>query len=253
VKQTRVERKYLLTLTQYDFFSNVLSSFMKLDNYSARSKLNQAFYPILSQYYDTSEFQFFKEKINGEWEHRKLRRRCYGKSFDANQSSFWEVKHKKGDLQIKIRKKADASLPTEGVVIPPLCLDYLNASKGLQFIKTIQVFYMRKAYDSFFIQEGKKKSFQSRFRVTFDKNILAMRPSETVERTARRRSPLLWERHQPRILMEVKSDSFSMPAFFEEMLKNQNIDQVSFSKYANCMQLILEELGEEGVDFGQSL
>ena len=65
------------------------AALFKNDSYS---KEKHRAYPVLSAYFDTSNLDYFYQKINGEFDHTKIRLRTYDRKFTHGTKVFLEAK-----------------------------------------------------------------------------------------------------------------------------------------------------------------
>jgi len=192
--KTRYEKKYLLNLEQYLSLKNHIAAVLPRDPYS-----RDGYYKIKSQYYDTPDFLFYEEKINGEWEHRKVRYRSYGES---SETGIWEAKIKSAEAQLKYRTKSKEDL-----------FHFLKRYKGLILKKSANVFYERLAFEGVMLEN----QMENRARVTFDKDIF-------VENSFSKVKLLEYELKSPQILMEIKTDQADLPSFLRDLLVGQGVN-----------------------------
>ena len=86
----RFELKYLLTASQANTFRDDLLQFVDRDSHAG----DTGSYPLASLYYDTDDYRFYWEKIDGIKFRRKLRIRSYVPNPDPATSVFVEIKQR---------------------------------------------------------------------------------------------------------------------------------------------------------------
>ena len=94
----RYEKKFRVTIAQNPLLAKLLSKFNFKIQYPDRN--------ISSIYYDTLDFQLYKDSIEGVFKRKKIRLRFYNKVFDKINL---EKKIKIGDLGFKIIETLDSN------------------------------------------------------------------------------------------------------------------------------------------------
>ena len=95
----RVEYKYILNSKQIHQVMDLLSSSLTSDQFSQESG-----YDVSSVYYDTQDFDYYFEKLEGEYQHRKARLRTYAKKPFLG-DTYFEIKYKYNENSYKKRTK----------------------------------------------------------------------------------------------------------------------------------------------------
>lgn len=93
----RCETKYIISAEHAHTLDAWLESMTIADPHNLKTG-----YPILSVYYDTQSHDYYHEKIDGEFYHRKARLRTYGLD-TLKGPSFFEIKYKYHDDGYKKR------------------------------------------------------------------------------------------------------------------------------------------------------
>ncbi len=191
------------------------------------------YYPIMSLYFDTNNFDFYEQKIEGLQEHNKVRLRQYKSYFDKGEKVYLESKQKRGMTQIKKRVFFSTySLAIESLSDTKTYFGALNLSKGLQ--PTVLVKYERLAYESF--------SDDRRLRVTFDRNLKSEHPNSIMKNSAN----ILEINGNEYIIMEVKYSEKRLPLYLTKILKYYNFQNTSISKYQLGLDFITGRSSKEG-------
>ncbi len=212
------ELKFLTTLKQAIELERIIGRFCVPDQNGV-----DGFYDILSIYFDTPDLKFYHDKINGEFNKKKVRLRAY-RAGKGNWHSFaLEQKRRSGNLVSKSRK--NLSLPN---------LKNFTENRDLneslkQFAALLQpvttVFYRRKAWIS-------PENFGLRF--TFDHEFASFSP-QLLNNFADVDLPTLAILHNQPIIFEIKSYT-GIPQSLWQSLRNLQIEQISYSKYATAVQ-----------------
>ena len=159
----RFEIKYLLGWEQYIIVRDAIKSFCVLDQNSA----HHGFYPVRSLYFDSPDFRFYWEKIEGECYRRKLRARIY----DHSGKVFMEIKQRINKTLQKRRTLINQSLLNSFISDNRLTLN--PEEKPIQ----TEILYLKEMYNLepkiivSYLREAFFAKDQEGFRITFDKNL----------------------------------------------------------------------------------
>lgn len=213
----RYELKFLLTYEQYFRLKNTISQTMMLDLFGLD-------YPVFSTYLDTKDLSFYYDKVDGYYYHIKTRLRKY--SFNLKDSSplFMEAKMKKSDLGLKYREKTnlkyEEALNVNNWNAPLNTISYM-----MNLYPIVNVFYIREAYIS-----------SDNLRITFDKDItaLTLKQSQMNENLLNSQKIL----NNNFCLMEIKYYQKELPNWLKILLRNNSVEQTSFSKYTECYEFL---------------
>jgi len=174
-------------------------------------------YKISSLYYDTYDFKFYNEKLDGVKFRQKVRLRTYGE----DEARFFEIKQRCSSTVHKKRTQVDA----EGA-------DALASGKGIEqgseaageieylfsvysLVPKVNVTYLRRAY--FGVYEGD-------LRITFDTGLKCSK--------AGREDEAKYMLYPGLAVMEVKADD-RVPVWMISLIQRYNLEQGRMSKY--CM------------------
>ncbi|MES2658883.1 MAG: polyphosphate polymerase domain-containing protein [Verrucomicrobiota bacterium] len=167
--QDRREFKFLLPAEEGERFRDFVSGRIPVDRGAEDG------YPVISEYYDTSDRHSYWQKIWGAGNRRRVRARVYGRpDGPIPPAAFIEIKHKMDDDGVKRR----AALPIQSLYelsagkIPQALLDSHRSKADRHVVEelrdlvvdggarpVVQVRYDRMAYDS---------GPEGTIRVTFD-------------------------------------------------------------------------------------
>lgn len=219
----RMEKKYFLTLSQYEELKKRLEPYMEYDFYCP----DGALYSIYNIYFDTEDYRIIRTSLSKPYYKEKLRLRSYQDFGTLNPESpvFLEMKKKAGGIVTKRRASLTLACAEDFLKkrITPETKTYLDG----QVLREISYFthhysitpaasisYDRAAYF------GKT---DSDFRITFDFNILS--------KDLRNASAPSRELIAPgTCLMEVKLMG-TAPLWLAEAFSSLHIHSVGFSKY----------------------
>lgn len=229
----RVELKYLLSKKQKTELMSLISEHMIPDCYGCSL--------IRNLYYDSDNYRLIRRSIEKPVYKEKLRIRGYGQVNDDS-LVFVELKKKYKKVVYKRRlclpeKQAVAWL--NGDISCPVSSQIANEiDYVLHHYQTMQpVVFLTYQRSAFF---GKQ---DNNFRVTFDQHILC-RLDELFLTKEISGSPLI---DDDQVLMEIKCVG-AMPLWMAHFLSENQLFQVSFSKYGTAYQkLILPRLNREGI------
>lgn len=220
----RYEKKYLLTLTQYQALLPTLEKHMEPDLYCE----NGEEYEIYSLYYDTEQHDLIRHSISHPYYKEKLRMRSYRVPRSREEPVFVELKKKIGGVTAKRR----VELPLREAYrflaggAPPVMPDYLSR----EVLREIASFLNRYAVHPAVSISYKRLAFTERedptLRLTFDREICTRREQILLE--AGSFGELLIPEEQR--LMEIKTQS-ALPLWLVRELSALEIYSRGFSKY----------------------
>ncbi len=192
-------------------------------------------YEVFSQYYDSHDFRFFHDKVNGEYIKTKVRLRLYR---DENRREWHspglEVKQRRGSLVTKFRLNLDSSQGDDcfGESSPDIrdlilanCHDSCirDALASIQLIPVVSLHYTRTAWQFCGI-DG--------LRLTFDTRVSSL-PAGRLPLNSLPELPVCSS--SPGGIFEIKSYVLPPQAVIEKLIE-LDIRQQSFSKYAWALQ-----------------
>ena len=226
----RYELKYLLDQEAAAQLRLDLTPHMQKDPYCRQSNG----YLVNSLYFDTPDFEFFSQKIEGQRYRHKIRLRTYGPSADK---IFLEMKKKINNCIHKNR----AAAPLEKLrhllegdhAQPESIFNGANAFTGIdnvlyiarqfQVIPAVGVIYHRRALI------GQQ---DPRLRITFDERIAAQDPLLGLNLSDSPR--LIFEPHL--VVLEVKVNHY-LPIWLARIIEKFNLHLRSISKYCHAIML----------------
>lgn len=219
----RAEQKFIIDFNQYHIFREYVRFVGSVDSH--RQCGNS--YPVFSQYYDTKDLDFFYDKLNGEYEHIKVRKRQYSRILDLSEDSFFEgkLKHKEMIRKIRFQTKDLKNIDIKHKMEYDF-FKWILSKK--QLYPTCNVFYIREAY---FIPHGTEM-----IRLNFDSNLLYLNTNQNEVTDELYRSRRC-ESHP--IILEIKSSSVALPRTLTELLLKTAVRKTRFSKYASCISHLI--------------
>jgi SPX domain protein involved in polyphosphate accumulation len=219
----RFEYKYLISYSEYQHLKNYISFFMNEDKLAHTNK-----YSVCSLYFDTQNLDFYKQKVEGLFEHNKIRMRQYQNFFDPNSPLWLESKQKRGISQIKKRIKLNNLEHAQNYMFTKNDSYFYELNSINPLTPSLLILYDREAYELLIDN--------LRLRITFDSNLLATNPENYKFIKAKDR---LFNNGQERILLEIKYDKAELPKVILQLIKKFQLNRISFSKYAQGLDYYL--------------
>lgn len=232
-----LEYKYPITIEQKERFLEEISNTIIPDSFG-----NNGIYQISSLYYDTDQFDFFYDKLEGEFFKVKIRLRRYRNDSSSNWSSpKLEIKTKKAFETIKISKSLTEAEERYFQNTPITAFDLLtlfNDPKlpleklsGKVFRPTVDIVYTRQAYYFNYLPDT---------RVTFDSKIFASKKQSINEYDKiYENKPIIFDKNQE--ILEIKSNT-KIPDFLLVPLQNIGVLKENVSKYGMAIESIYSHL-----------
>ena len=214
---SRQEIKYIVSKEEFQTLCKEISKYMSLDKFNFNNKP----YKVNTIYFDTKDNSMASKSLLKPKYKEKIRLRSYD-DFEDSELCFLEIKKKYNGFGNKRRTKILYKDALEFVKtgIKPEIKEYMNSQvlneleniiKKEKLYPKVNISYDRIAYYS---NEDKN------LRLTFDKNILAIRDGK--------KKKLL---NDNKYLLEIKTNK-SIPLWLTKLLSDNNIYKQSFSKYS---------------------
>lgn len=233
---SRYEYKYLVSNEIIDKIRNEVTQFMELDNFAKQHSNGQ--YTVRSIYYDSPQFECYKEKQDGVKIRNKYRIRGYdtpsGKSI-----TFLEIKHKDTNCISKSRAplyyvNVAKSLYTRRVD------DYVLTFSGKDIEKKdarkfLYYYYLKKLHPAILIiydREAFMGKFDKSFRLTFDKNLRSSIYPSLNQLYSDENVKVLMKNH---FILEVKFYG-TLPNWIKMLVSKYNLDRRALSKYTMSLE-----------------
>lgn len=211
----RVEKKYEISQVKRHLILNWLLENASKDLYAKELEG----YSCVSHYFDTLNFLFYNEHVEGEYVHKKVRYRSYGEG-----NHFLEFKTKVNELTYKFRKK----ISNDTFQSKELSLNELDENLAG---------YFHCPYISNFYQVCSIRYKRIPFYLRVDNIMFRINIDYKLESRASSGLPWLPFYSGDGAILEVKgaADSFSKIRFFLDMFC---LTETSFSKYCRAISYL---------------
>lgn len=231
----RLEYKYLLPIPAADELRRLLAPFVTLDAYAAMQPSRA--YTVRSLYFDTSELDFYHDKIEGVRDRLKLRVRAYGRRTAA--ADVWlEVKRKSGRVVLKQRARLPyAEVPAlfeDGDVAThvPACDDEVDAREQAgRFLYHLHARKLRPIITTVYEREAWTSRAEPWVRVTIDRQ-LRYQPEATLDALFNANESFYSIPGHG--VIEVKT-LVGIPKWLQSILASVQVTQEAVSKYVICV------------------
>ncbi|MBA4337010.1 vacuolar transporter [bacterium] len=231
-KFNRFELKYVLSIENARKFAQAVKSFLNVDSYGEKGK-----YAITSLYYDSPDYRFYWEKMEGIKFRRKLRIRYYEKKEPLTNEDpvFVEIKQRTDRVTQKRRAKLsykDAiKLCNKGIM--PDSYDPKDKAT-LQEVQSMVLLYRLRPtiITSYFRQAYIGTEYDLGLRITFDTNVRYR--DVDLDLTSKNIGKFMI---RPTLsVMEIKANE-SIPYWLTEMIGEHNVPLVRVSKYCQAIDV----------------
>ena len=231
-KFNRFELKYLISFDTAKKLQEDLKKYVIPDGYS---KAPNGLYTLSSLYYDTSDYRFYREKVDGIKYRRKLRIRQYETQEPLNDDSivYVEIKQRVDRVTQKRRvplKYKDALNFCNNFIIPEYeKVDEATIYEIYEFLKTNNLksscitSYMRNAYFG--------TDYDSWLRITFDSNIRYR--TQNLDLSDKKIGEFMISPDM--VIMEVKANE-RIPYRLTEIVSDYNFRLIRVSKYCQWLE-----------------
>ena len=229
----RFEMKFVITHEQRDVLMPHLMPHLRADANAG----DNAFYPIISLYYDNADRDCYWEKVRGLKSRRKMRVRVYG-SLDGQlpPTSFMEVKHKCDGRVVK--RRAQMSLESALVVGEGKNVDVPLDFASQKVVTEVHRMVHDRGFRPLCCMRYDRQAFAdvnpaSDLRITFDAGIAYRMDDLTPVPDDRNFTRYLLREGES--VMEVKVTG-SVPYWLPKMLGEAGCILTSHSKYSNALE-----------------
>jgi SPX domain protein involved in polyphosphate accumulation len=228
----RFELKYLLTLREAENFKKALGAYLIPDSHGD----SRGAYNLASLYYDSPDYRFYWEKVDGIRFRRKLRIRWYdtGLPLEPNTPVFVEIKQRLNRVTQKrrvlvsyqdavdlcTRRKTPDFQPQDG----PLMEEILSLCWQYDLRPASVVTYSRQALVG--------SDYDTGLRVTFDKDLRYSTHHLDLSETGSD----LFLFPPEYVVMEIKVNE-RIPYWLTELVAQHNLNLVRVSKYCTSIEL----------------
>lgn len=221
----RTEQKYFLNEAQAVAFRAAMAAHMEHDRFATSA--------IRNIYYDTPDYRLIRRSLEKPVYKEKLRLRSYGDA-TADDSVFLEMKKKYDGVVYKRRVSLPAAEAQAYMADPKRQLNKGQIGREIDYFKQ----FYGNLFPAVFLSYDREswRSPDGKLRITMDWNILYR--TEDVDLTKPNYGQQLLE---PGVsLVEIKSPG-AMPLWLARVLSENQIRQISFSKYGAVYRRLLAE------------
>ena len=222
----RVEDKYVCSKNELYILQKRLETILPSDS----NQIKEEGYVISSVYFDDLCDSDLQDTIEGNRQRKKYRIRIYNRSLDVIKL---EVKYKKYNRVLK--KSRTISAEQMDNLLKGECVEEETYGKE-DPIDLFNLAIKNRGLKAKVIVEYDRKAFvyePGNVRITLDRNL---RGSKNVEKFGKKDMIFDRVKKEPDVL-EVKYDEF-LPGFISQTIEIGNLNQVSFSKYRICRELV---------------
>ncbi len=224
----RLERKYLLGLTEYHRLRAALPLQLEADRFTRREPAGT--YLVRSIYYDTRDYRAWYEKEDGDFGRIKLRIRSYTDTPDRDTPISVEIKTKSGNAMVKYSSHvafedylAFARSGHWPDIREPVVQEFARLVRVRSLVPVVLVQYRR---------EGYRSRDRLPVRVTVDHGVVSTRASNLFPDHA------ILTPHRPKyVIFEVKSSS-GEPAWLTRLVREHGLKATANSKYVQGIEVI---------------
>ena len=238
----RFELKYTIPLSMVESISRFIEPYCSMDKYSEIAQ--DGFYTINSLYWDTPQYFFLRQRLEGAEKRFNMRIRSYGK---GEGPFFLEIKQRLGDIVRKHRARVDAdginrlhtlgspeNSEERGEPDPKADL-FHHTILRYNAQPAVLVQYRRKAYIS---------DVDDYARVTFDTDLRYMHPNgyfpAPIEEAMKPSDCQTCFDAQCCVILELKCYTAYVPLWMVDCVRAFQLKRRGFSKYATCLRPILQ-------------
>lgn len=228
----RFEFKYFLEKGIADRMIPELMNYMEWDPYIG----DKDHYECHSLYFDNDKFKSYHEKIDGLLNRKKVRVRTYKRDYGKNDSLFFEIKRKSGEIVLKDREVLPSKYLEKFIEDPFSLLDEKNMDA--KFLNELIFETTNYRQTPKLLVSYKRKPFfaknDSRFRVTFDYDL------EFAAANGSSYNEEFKPMDEDFVVMEVKFNG-NMPQWFHRLIDAYRLTQTGSCKYCFGIDLIYGE------------
>lgn len=228
----RYETKYRINQFTYFALKNAITPFLKPDAYT-KSALRRK-YLVRSLYFDTRDYRFYVEKVNGDSNRIKFRIRTYGTHPDQKPDIRVEMKVRKGKLMEKygafITHSQYLLFMTSrdwGRCDDPVLIEFERYVHRWNLVPKTLVQYFREGFES---------REKENIRLTFDYQIKSFSTKVLFPQ------PIYWRRHfESQIVLEIKHQN-QVPVWMNKLIQSFHLKVVPNSKYAHSIDIAPKDI-----------
>jgi len=198
---------------------------MEMDKFTSASPIGA--YLVRSLYFDTFDYQAYKDKLDGFYGRTKFRLRTYSKEKSECQFVSVEIKTKKGNTVEKYTSHVPIGY-YDSFMENSHWPEYQNPVL-IDFERSILLRTLKPVVVVEYLREALIDKVGAGVRVTFDHDLQSI-ASETLFS-----EPFFYNKHFPEnIILEVKSREVP-PAWLNRLIRNHGLKLVAYSKYVQSV------------------
>jgi hypothetical protein len=226
----RYELKYRIPEAIAEKVKGFVTTYIGPDPYTRRWPNGQ--YPICSIYFDSSQFDLFRETVMDKANRFKLRIRGYDD--EPNSPVFFEIKRKLNGIIYKSRAKARKDQIAEilkGHFLPPQATE-ADRTTLKQFVHYAQCLMARPIVSVQYRREAFEGETETRARVTFDRQLQYCpmeKPIFKMTGNGWKKLPIDF------VVLEIKFTN-QFPAWLVELTRMFDLNRQSMSKYCTSLR-----------------
>lgn len=233
---SRYEYKYLVPNELIDNIRNDIVLFMELDSFAKKHSNGQ--YTVRSIYFDSPEFECYKEKRDGVKIRNKYRIRGYDNQSDKS-ITFLEIKHK--DTNCISKSRAPLYFATLAKSLYSRRIDHYvlsfsgNGVEKKDAHKFLYYYYLKKLHPAILViydREAFLGKFDSSLRVTFDKNLRSVIYPSLKQLYSEEGAKKTVKNH---FILEIKFFG-NLPAWIKALVTKYSLDRRALSKYTMSLE-----------------
>jgi hypothetical protein len=224
----RFEFKYLITQDQEQQIKKHITKYVRADDFAAQTAGGE--YEVISLYYDSPGFYYYKQKVDGAKKRKKIRLRSYRNAGVGVPYCFFEIKRKYNVVILKDRfymSQSDCEKLIENddfhsteAIRDQHRKNIIKEFEWEQHLRSITpkvlIAYTREPF------LGK---LNENFRVTFDKKIKAVETDNLFYK-----GNDWYDVSGDMTVMELKFNG-SLPFYVRDVIQSLNLSHLSYSKY----------------------
>ncbi len=223
----RFELKYRMTPMQYHRVKSALLPYMESDSYTEKSHTGR--YLVRSLYFDTSRYQSYHEKMEGDYGRIKARIRSYSSTDEGGTPLRVELKTRRGSAMEKHSCFVTASD----------CAHFLKdwhwpVLDNLVLIEFERLLHLRALRPKVLVEyerEGLRTRSRDDLRITFDHEVRSASASAVFPER-----PFFRAHHRHVVIMEIKC-RLQQPAWLTALVKDHGLKFVANSKYTRAIEV----------------
>lgn len=230
VRPYRNELKYSIHYSDRELLLNHWNRYIMPAQYTN----DFAVTPVLSQYFDSPDLAFVREKTEGLRFRNKVRLRVYSQNFEKGQLAFLEIKRRHNDLVKKVRQKIPSLDP--GHHLDPNNWVFDDAEAESAFNELRERYRLRPSAQTYYQREAYQGLVEDDVRITFDTNLIGLHPGEKLtSKVLRDRSRSLMP--DTVVILELKSTK-AFPAWIYEGIRLAEMRQQPIPKYTTAVKIL---------------